>query len=241
MMEIIFMSSKERSEALFLLPNSSVKTAYHLEPEDSFVLSTELYNMDDKEKWLWVTVTYDYIDGVNTDYKDGKMVWMTIGRSLCGHSFDNPFGASNMTMFAQPLKMNFSEHSIPWDIPYNAQLLGTNGHMHDGASSMDIFHDGQLVCTSIPKYGNATAHGMAGGGMAAGGMAAGGMAGGMLGGGGHSHGKRDLKPIVAGNYTNTQIEHILRQTPCIHEPPLKVEKGGKMFLAANYNFYKHPG
>jgi len=220
-MENVFMSSKERNDGIFLQHNSSVKTGYHVLPEDSFVLINELMNMDDREKWLWVTMTYDYIEGDHTELKDGKVVWMTISKDLCGNGTQNPFGETNTTLSRQPVNMVFSEHSVPWEIPYDAQLLGTNGHMHDGATSMEIFHQNKLICTSVPKYANTSS---------AGGM--GGMSG---------HGKRDLKPLMGGNYSNKDIEHISQQLPCLFEPPLAVKKGDKMYLAANYDFNKHPG
>lgn len=244
-MENVFMSSKERNPGLFTQAKSSVKTGYHILEEDQFVVFTELMNMGDQEKWAWVTITYDYIDGEQPDYLDGKVIWQQIGRNSCGDDPRNPFGESNMTDNRQPIKMAFGEHSFPWELPYDAQLLGTNGHMHDGATSMEIFLNDKHVCTTAPSYSSKqTKEGM---GMAGAGMAGSGMAG-----GGHSHGgrKRDVKPVAnkpgvkplaGGNYTNTQIDHIEQQIPCIFEPPLKVKKGDKMNLVANYDFNKHPG
>jgi len=229
-MENVFMSSKERNPGLFFQANSSVKTGYHVLPEDSFVLTTELMNMDNKDKWLWVTMTYDYIDGDHPELKDGKVIWMSLSRDMCGTVPKNPFGEANITDDGrQPLKMIFGEHSIPWEVPYDAQLLGTNGHMHDGATSMEVFHNSELICTSVPKYAYSSTGGM---GMPGGGTS---------GSGGHSHGRRQLKPLMGGNYTNKDIEHISQQLPCIHEPPLSVKKGDKMFIVANYDFNKHPG
>jgi hypothetical protein len=225
-MENVFMSSKEKNPGIFFSPTSSVRTGYHVLPEDTFVLSTQLMNMDNKDKWLWATMTYDYVDGDHTELKDGKVIWMSLSRNMCATGVSSPFGVANITDGGrQPLKMAFGEHSIPWVVPYNAQLLGTNGHMHDGATSMDIYHEGKLICTSTPEYAM-TPNGGMGGGME---------------GGSHGHGRRQLKPLMGGNYTNKDIEHIALQRPCIFEPPFNVKKGDQMYLVANYDFNKHPG
>jgi len=227
-MENMFMSAKTETEGVFLLPNSSVKSGYHLSPSDSFVLTTEVMNMDTREKWVWLTLTYDYIEGENPEYKDARVVWMTISKSICGDNAHNPFGEGNLTESRQPLKRVFSEHSLPWELPSDAQLLGENGHLHDGGVGMDIFYNDQLICTTTPKYAKGASTGAMGGG-------------GTSDGSKHSHGRRDIKPLNGGNYTNSDIEHIVQQTPCINEPPLAVKKGAKMWLAANYDFDKHPG
>jgi hypothetical protein len=226
-MENVFMSSKERNPGVFSQPDSPVRTGYHVLPDDQFVLSTELMNMDNREKWLWVTMTYDFLDGDHTEIKDGKVIWLSLSRSNCANGIENPFGEANITESGrQPLKMAFSEHSIPWIVPYDAQLLGTNGHMHDGATSMELFRNDKLICTSIPEYAMTQTSGMGGMGES---------------GGGHSHGRRQLKPLMGGNYTNKDIEHISRQLPCIYNPPLEIKKGDKMYVSANYNFTLHPG
>jgi hypothetical protein len=227
-MENVFMSSKEQNPGVYHAPNSTVKTGYHLLPDDTFTLSCELMNMEAREKWLWVAMTYDYIEGDHTELKDGKVVWMTISRNNCGIETPSPFGKSNITLEGrQPLQMAFSEHSMPWSVPYDAELLGTNGHMHDGATSMEVFHKEKLICTSVPMYAKS-----GGGAM--------GMSGGSAP-GGHGHSKREEKPLMAGNYSNMEIEHISQQLPCIYEPPIQLKKGDSMFIAANYDFNKHPG
>ena len=230
-MENMFMSAKTETEGMFLLPNSTVKSGYHLNPTDTFVLFTELMNLNVEEKWVWLTINYDFLEGENPEHKDARVVWMTISRSLCGNSTDNPFGEGNLTVESrQPLKRVFSEHSIPWEVPADALLLGENGHLHDGGISMDIFLDSKKICTTSPKYGRGPAPSMSG----AGGLGTGGPP-------KHTHGKREDKPLPGGTYNNTDIDHIIQQYPCIHEPPLVVKKGEPMWLAANYDFQTHPG
>lgn len=136
--ENIFMSGNERSIGGFALENSTIKSGYTLTPKDNFILSTELMNMDDKEKWAWVTLTFEYMDGpTQAGYKQGKTVWQTIGLPIgaCGRTWTNPFGQTNLTLTQRPKTDVFTEHSVPWTAMRDAWLLGTGGHMHDGGVS----------------------------------------------------------------------------------------------------------
>ncbi|KAF2401142.1 hypothetical protein EJ06DRAFT_529296 [Trichodelitschia bisporula] len=229
--EDLFMSGNERSEAIYSFPRSSVKAGYHLLMQDMFMLNAELLNMDANEKWVWMTLTYDILDGEHPEYKDGKVVWMNIGPALCGTTA-NPFGASNVTKTYQPTARKFEEKSIPWVIPVDGQILGSTGHMHDGALGMDFFHDGKKICTSTSLYSKTAKGVMMGGPGASSNSSAGAMP------GGHSHGRRQ---IMGGNYNNKDIEHIAQQIPCLYEPPVKIRKGEKLWIAANYDYDTHPG
>lgn len=131
--ENIFMSGNERSKGGFALPNSSIKSGYSLTPKDSFILTTQLMNMDDKEKWAWVTITYEYLEGAHPDYKQGKTVWQSIGPQLqnCGNKIQSPWGPSNLTATQQPKIDVFTEHSMPWTAPKDGWLMSAGGHMHE--------------------------------------------------------------------------------------------------------------
>jgi len=214
MIEHLFESGNERTEIAFVLPNSTVKSGYHVRPSDIFLINTELMNMENQEKWVWLTLTFDYMDGSPPGYKEGKVVWMSIGPSRCGGTSDNPFGRSNLTATQQPTSVSFSEYSIPWISPRDGYILGANGHMHEGGTSVDVFRNDQLICTSLPKYAKSAAKGM----------------------GGH-HGKRQNM----GGHSSDDIEHIGEQTGCEFHQAIPIRKGDKMFIRSNYDFTQHPG
>lgn len=135
-LENIFMSGNERSYGGFALPNSTVKSGYSLTPKDKFVLTTQLMNMEDKEKFAWVTITYEYLEGAHPDYKQGKTVWQSIGPQLvaCANKVESPWGPSNLTASQQPKMDIFTEHSTPWTAPKDGWLLSSGGHMHEQVS-----------------------------------------------------------------------------------------------------------
>jgi hypothetical protein len=227
LMENIFMVGNERTTSQFGVKGSGIKSGYHVNPSDMFVLNTEIMNMDEKEKWVWVTVTYDYIDEFRPEYKEGKMVWQSIGTNRCAELGDaNPFGITNLTKTAQPTKMTFAEHSIPWIVPQDGFMLGAAAHMHDGGTNTKVYRNNDLLCTSLPKYSK-DGKGMGGAGPTGAKPPA------------HSH--KIKRQIQGGNYDNFELQHISSQPPCIFEKPVPLKKGDKMYVVANYDFLKYPG
>lgn len=212
------MSGNERTEGGFALPNSKIKSGYSITDKDSLVLTTELMNMEDKEKWAWVTVTYELLDGPQPDYRQGKTVFMSIGPTSCkGLNSTNPFGAPNITSYQQPLRDVFSEYSIPWTSPQDGLVLSTGGHMHDGGISTQIFQNGTMICDSIASYGKSQAS--------------------------HSHeGKRRKRQLGSGDDSaNANGEHIKKQTICDFREGIPLKKGDSMYLKVDYDFKQHPG
>ncbi|KAF2398655.1 hypothetical protein EJ06DRAFT_557869 [Trichodelitschia bisporula] len=215
-MEHLFETGNERTDIDFTLQNSSIKSGYHLRAGDTFLINTELMNMEDKEKWTWLTLTYDVIDGFPAEYKEGKVVWTSIGPPRCSGVPDvNPFGQTNLTKSQQPVRTVFTEYSIPWVSRKNGWIMGSNGHMHDGGTSTEVFKNDQRICISYPHY-SMGGHGM----------------------GGMGHDKRQLR---AGNHTNTDIEHIDVQEGCFYTDPVPIKKGDSLYIRANYDFTAHAG
>jgi hypothetical protein len=131
--EHIFESGNERSDLRFYSPESGMQSAYHVRKSDSFALNTELMNMEDKEKWVWVTLDFNYIEGFDPAWKEGKIVWISVGPDRCTGKNENPFGATNLTSTQQPIRDVFEEYSVPWKSPKDGFVLGANSHLHDGA------------------------------------------------------------------------------------------------------------
>jgi hypothetical protein len=189
-----------------------MKTGYRVRSSDYFVLNSELMNMNEEEKWVWIALTYDYIEKFE-EYKESKVLWLSVGFSRCTGSTQNPFGQTNLTKTLQPTKMVFSEHSVPWTAWFDGYIVATNSHLHDGATSMEIYKNDKLICVSLPHYER-------GGGMQMGG-----------------HSKRQMGKVESGN----KNEHIVKQSPCIYDKPIPFYKGDIIFTKANYNFTQHAG
>lgn len=230
--EHLFESGNERTDIEFGLQGGAVKSAYHVKKEDVFLINTELMNMDNKEKWVWLQLSFDVIEGHDPEYKDGKVIWMSIGPARCGGQVENPFGRSNVTISAKPTQTKFIEHSIPWNAKKNGLILGVNSHMHDGGLQTDVYQNEKVVCSSKSQYSMSLSGGM----------------------GGMSHSKRSIDGPGSIEQVKTRGSRIRRQEKnlaSMHidhmegctfpgtEIPLK--KGDSMFLKVDYDFDKFPG
>jgi hypothetical protein len=235
----MFETGNERTDIEWTHRNGTFKTGYFIHPTDNFFINTELMNMEDKEKWVWLTFTYDYVDEIakHPDYKDGRIVWMSIGPDRCSGSMNNPFGPSNLTDSQQPKALALSEYSVPWISPDEGHVIGISGHMHDGGTATEVFLDGKSICVSTPKYAKT---GKAGMGYASAPAPPGAPGGAM----GHGHSMRKIRrqaAAVGGQQNNNEIEHIEGHNPCFFDPPIPLNKNSKMFIRSDYNFNTHPG
>ncbi|KAF2431429.1 hypothetical protein EJ08DRAFT_660018 [Tothia fuscella] len=216
--DYFFENGNEKEHVLYANQSSLSKSGYHLRQKDVLFLNTEVMNMDEKEKWVWLTLNYDYIDHVPAGYKEAKVMWMSIGPNRCASIFSNtvepnPFGESNITALLQPKKTVLSEFSFPWVAPKDGYIMGMNGHLHNGGTEIEVFHNGESICKSSPKYGP----------------------------GGASHMKRQMGPVGGVDYNNTSIDNIVAHNGCWADPPRRFKKGDKVYIRSDYDFTKHPG
>jgi hypothetical protein len=208
------MVGNERSPVYFGLQNSTIRSGYHLTSGDTLILESQLMNMEDKEKWVWVTVTYEYLLGPQSDLKSGSYAWKSLNLATAGTcpiSKINPFGASNLTSESNPKSLQLVEHSIPWQAPFDGFILMTGGHMHDGGTSVEILLNDNLICTSVPTYRKT----------------------------GVEHGA--MSRSDSGSAHNMEIEHIVAQSRCVFPDGIPIKKGDRMYLRANYDFRQHAG
>jgi hypothetical protein len=205
----MFMSGNERSNNGYGLPNANIKSGYRLHNKDSFVLTTQLMNLQDKEQWVWLAISYEYLDGHQPDYKDGRMLWMSIGPGTikcAGPQPKNPWGATNLTFSQQPKSEVFTEHSMPWIVPRDGWILATGGHMHDGGVSLQVVHNEKIICHSEPSYTKAGEKGSAMGGM------------------------KSKRQVHGGSHTNDEIAHIKKQSGCLFLEAKPMKKGDTLYI-----------
>jgi hypothetical protein len=141
--ERIFASGNERTICLF--PNWGVRDAgYKLESADKFDAVLELMNENTQAKTVYVTMTYDVVEG--HPFKDEvRIVWLDIGQ--CGTSESNP-----------PKGKNVFSLDYKWTSSINGQVIAAIGHLHDGGSRITLAVDGQQTCDSSATYGGSPAY-----------------------------------------------------------------------------------
>ena len=87
-----------------------------------------------------VTITFEYLPGLPTDFHEVTPVWLDIGG--CGGS-DEP--AKNDTAF---------QYTSPvWTANATGQVTCVAGHLHDGGTNLDITKNSDTLCDCVAAYG----------------------------------------------------------------------------------------
>ncbi|KAF2395823.1 hypothetical protein EJ06DRAFT_560306 [Trichodelitschia bisporula] len=208
----LFMGGNEKSLIPYSLGNeSTILSAYHLGAQDKLILSTQLMNMQDREKWVWLTMDFEWLPAAEApNHRKSRFIWASISSSTAGtcSTGTNPWGVSNITAEMRPKADVMEESSTPWTSNVEGTILATGGHMHDGGVGIDIFLNDKVICASEPIYSNNT--------------------GGMGGHGGGEHG-------------NSDIPHIQGQSRCKYPNGVQLKVGDRTWIRARYNFKQHPG
>jgi hypothetical protein len=98
-------------------------SGYQLTPDDRFHFLVDLMNMNMEDKLVYMTMTYDFLDGpLLPGWNNTKAFWLD--------------AASCMTSEVYPPKQNgqFLIESSTWKPNFKGRLLDSVGHLHDGRS-----------------------------------------------------------------------------------------------------------
>jgi hypothetical protein len=161
--ETLFSSGNERSTTRFYSPASPVKSGYRVRAADTLTVVGEYKSELDRAQWVWLTLSWELFEGARPEFRDAHVVWLsTIGSLNCARSAGarNPFGESNLTSAGVPKTLTFSEKSVPWTSPVDGTILGMGGHVHDGATSLELFQNGRRLCESRAGYSKGGTGGM---------------------------------------------------------------------------------
>jgi hypothetical protein len=80
-------------------------------------------NMNPTSKRVWLTMYYDYVDGIPSNFEEVKPVWLDAFQ--CGTS-ERGGGAAGSS---------FSIASGPWSANFEGDILGLGGHLRKFLSS----------------------------------------------------------------------------------------------------------
>lgn len=139
--ERAFSSGNERTPAFMSKWAGGNKVGYHLQPEDKFAFIVDLMNENAEDKTVYLTITYDYVDGYPEGYDDMRPVWFDVDQ--CGTSEAKP-----------PVQEgNYTIKAPVWKATIDGEILGAAGHLHDGGMDVKLWVDGTLACNSEATYG----------------------------------------------------------------------------------------
>lgn len=237
--ERLMASGNERTTTRFNSPYTpDEKLGYYMNPADKFSFIVDFMNENKEEKTVYLTMTYDFVDGRPPGFSNFRSIWLDVAQ--CGTSEVTP-----------PSGKKVFEISQNWNANLNADILGAGGHLHDGGTLLTLKVDGKVICNSDATYGvtenkgNGTKAGGAMGGMAMGRMVESVSRLADM----ENYPTEALYPtsrqLVArdGPHSGMSKEHITKMGICFGKTigVQRVEKGQKWTITGHYDFDKHAG
>ncbi|KAF2418971.1 hypothetical protein EJ08DRAFT_702936 [Tothia fuscella] len=147
--ERYFVTGNERTPFNYYKAGTSpIGSAYHLDAADKFFYLVELMNMNMNDASVYITMTYDIIDGaLPAGWSEVKTVYLDA--NACKSSeVPSPKG-----------KTQFQIQSKPWKPNVEGVIIDSMGHLHDGgieietmATSTNPLCKANAVYSSKPEY-----------------------------------------------------------------------------------------
>jgi hypothetical protein len=121
---------------------STEKAGYYILPNENVAFNVELMNMVDEPRDAYMTMTYEYIEGMPSGFSNVKSLWFDIG------------GCGSSELPAKP-NAHFDYSSPLWTVPsgVGGKVTFIAGHLHDGGTRLEVMRNGGLECESVAKYG----------------------------------------------------------------------------------------
>ncbi|KAF2666057.1 hypothetical protein BT63DRAFT_458422 [Microthyrium microscopicum] len=140
--ERYFSSGNERTLVPLDILGTSTNWGYHVKSTDKFGFIVDLMNMNMEDKTVYLTMTYDIVDGpLPAGWKDVKVVWFDANQ--CGTSEVMPPKQSG----------SFTITSGKWVPNFEGEPLGIGAHLHDGGASAEVMYGpGKSFCKSNAAY-----------------------------------------------------------------------------------------
>ncbi|KAH8797547.1 hypothetical protein F5882DRAFT_475323 [Hyaloscypha sp. PMI_1271] len=116
------------------------KAGYYVGPNDTIAFLTELMNTAMVNQTAIVTITYEYLPSLPSNFHKVTPIWMDI--TGCGGS-EAP--AKNDTAF---------QYTSPvWTANATGRVTSAIGHLHDGGVHLDITKNNSTMCDCAAAYG----------------------------------------------------------------------------------------
>jgi Stress up-regulated Nod 19 len=138
--ERLFASGNERTKVILEAWNFP-KVGYKVKESDKFSLIVDLMNENMQDKQVYLTMTYDFVDGHPEDYDSVRPVWFDVAQCLTSE-WPAPYNDGNYTI-----------PSMTWKANFDGDIIGAIGHLHDGGQRISLDVDGKRVCNSDASYG----------------------------------------------------------------------------------------
>lgn len=138
-----FASGNERTP-IDLTVNGTSKTGYYIPANTSMSYRIELMNMQPNQRYVTVTLNFEYIPGQPSGFRPVNTWWLDVA---------GPCGKSDQDVPAAPNDVTFNYTSpAPYNSPFGGSIVTMAGHMHDGGTEVTVSENGNSICTFTPTY-----------------------------------------------------------------------------------------
>lgn len=215
-----FLSTGEDSaseKAMFIDAKGTLPTGYHIRAADYFNYWAQIVNYNKEAADLYVTFDIEWMPGTVGEDTKTIVVSATCGGGMIKMSNTGPANTTSGKFYLME----------------DGHIMGSRGHMHDGATAMHMYINDKYICASQALYGYGREAPM-GGAKPTGDMA----------GMNHGHSRRLAPAPPASKATSDEppkekgLLTIASMTDC--EGPWKVKKGDYVKLVGEYDLKKHP-
>jgi hypothetical protein len=122
---------------------ANFKSAFLTGKDDLFGMQAELVNYNPTNKTVFIDLEVEYLDHQPADWMDAST--MVLSATGCKDPGYRP-----------PQKELIYTHiSEKVEVTNNGYIVNTRGHLHDGGTSIELWHNDKMVCSSKPTYGKA--------------------------------------------------------------------------------------
>jgi hypothetical protein len=120
---------------------------YWLGEHHNVSMATELMNELKYPQDAILTITYEYIPEMPSDFSAITSIWLDVG------------GCKDSEVPVPEDKTSFELSMAPWTSTVNGRVVAALSHLHDGGVHLDIMRDNENVCRSVASYDTLSKHG----------------------------------------------------------------------------------
>jgi hypothetical protein len=122
---------------------ATFKSAFLTGKNDLFGLQAEIVNYNPANETVFLDLEVEYLEKQPADWLDAST--MVLSATGCKDPGYRP-----------PQKELIYTHvSEKVDVQNNGYVVNTRGHLHDGGTAIEMWHNDKMVCRSLPTYGKA--------------------------------------------------------------------------------------
>lgn len=141
----------DRNATTYGLSGADPTVGFPVRKDDKWTMILELKNEKNIEQEVYYDLIFEFIPGPapKEGFTEVKGVWMDAQK--CGSK-------TGSEIYPPADEDVFTLESKKWVSPYNGRWISSVGHMHEGATCLELLSNGEPLCESHAVYGDDPAY-----------------------------------------------------------------------------------